>query len=434
MKISKYLRDFIQTDFLLIIRNAMIYNGPLTVYYKAAEKLQSAGLKLITKEIESYYNDSLEVQSVSEVKVFACVMQPVKERRSAKKILHCIDLEEMMFEALEPDGVIVNSTLILILDYKQFHHSQPAPTDPDDSSFRNFMKLKCLISSNVNSAKSHSCFRTSTYRDIEPTTKDDKELIYLGYGSPLGYAYIKSLEKFSEGLHPVIAKHISQKISHLTCGAHDIIREANKKDFKDSGNDLILNTECGTVNVSQERHSKYNEELDTLCKIAEKNMYMKDGEDGSIIMKQLASVTSSSIQFESHSDAKLFDDNAKDVTRIAKRWREGAAISSEDVLSLEIIRNRLLKLFSRGKGKGQVHLGNPLLPAPSNQGSISHQLNAKNNFLEPVSYPLSNNMNAAPGATFQPQFNSQRPQGTISLINPSMVCMDCGAAIQVKCL
>lgn len=54
METDSYVVDpvfffFLQADFKLMCDNAMVYNRPETVYYKAAKKLLHTGFKMMSK-------------------------------------------------------------------------------------------------------------------------------------------------------------------------------------------------------------------------------------------------------------------------------------------------------------------------------------------------------------------------------------------------
>lgn len=123
-----------QSDFELVIQNSKTYNAPDSVYYKAAEKLHAAGLKLIQKECEFVVPD-LEIDFEAGYSPEATPEPPVADRvfkineatrkaaykeeekivrRSTKKFKHCEDLEVAMAEEIYTDGTRTLGFLQLI--------------------------------------------------------------------------------------------------------------------------------------------------------------------------------------------------------------------------------------------------------------------------------------------------------------------------------
>lgn len=51
--VVKRLLPLLQADFKLMCDNAMVYNRPETVYYKAAKKLLHTGFKMMSKVMSS---------------------------------------------------------------------------------------------------------------------------------------------------------------------------------------------------------------------------------------------------------------------------------------------------------------------------------------------------------------------------------------------
>ena len=52
---------FFQADFKLMCDNAMIYNRPETVYYKAAKKLLHTGFKMMSKVMWASWRDCFHI-------------------------------------------------------------------------------------------------------------------------------------------------------------------------------------------------------------------------------------------------------------------------------------------------------------------------------------------------------------------------------------
>ena len=71
-----HISFFYQNDFELIIKNAKTYNAPETVYYRAAEKLYTFGIKLIEKEAPGIIPDPEFEDFVDDASSFTPILEP----------------------------------------------------------------------------------------------------------------------------------------------------------------------------------------------------------------------------------------------------------------------------------------------------------------------------------------------------------------------
>ncbi|KAJ3254242.1 Bromodomain containing protein 7 [Boothiomyces macroporosus] len=318
-KMYKDCEEF-RKDFELVVRNAKLYNAPDTIYYKAADKLEQSGLRIIERETVSVVPDEEEdvVQSpeISE-KTKVKEEEPKKEKK--KKIKHWEDLENIMFQMYNPDGTI--------------YHENPVnkPSIVEKSPILAFFKQlpyyfqETLSDIDLNPL-SH-CWITTAETKPALTTQEQNYNYYLG--DEKGRSYMESLESFTKDLK------YNFKEKDLTRGAHsiakatrNIIEKKKEVDYHD--------TECGQVSIKAQIQ-KLTNEAETLFKNAEKEIYKKQANKCACLSQPVG--TSEQVQITSIEQA--INENKQELQKILGMPKETR------LPHLEKLRKRLLLLVEQ---------------------------------------------------------------------------------------
>ncbi|KAJ2992761.1 Bromodomain containing protein 7 [Globomyces sp. JEL0801] len=354
--------DF-KNDFELVMKNAKLYNAKDTIYYKMADKLLQFGLKLFEREMVNVVPDSemggdmLEDIPSTDVKVILKFLKSVKEdeskRRSAKKIKHWEDLENMMFERMNGDGT----------------NYIPEITEPIDNVDISQMEINDWNMPVIPNRIKHPRFAAA-------------DQLYFTYGDQQGKSYINSLESFTENMQ-IQSTYVNEITKRLTRGAHSIAKIVKKsvasKDLTSHG---LIQAECGTVDIKKQIETCQSE-FDDLIRSTEMEIYRKLALlSCSIIQKPITSLSENSNIIPS---SQLLDQNLTDFRSLLENPN-----NPNKPQICELIRRRLVALVD--------NVGDPELEQRkaiaakgfSNQQIFSNQGAMFNSYGQNLSNPLQN--------------------------------------------
>ncbi|KAJ3325006.1 Bromodomain-containing protein 9 [Boothiomyces sp. JEL0866] len=278
-KMYKNCEEF-KKDFELVVRNAKLYNAPDTIYYKAADKLEQSGLKIIERETVSVVPDEEEDAAQSpEISEKTKVKEDEPKKEKKKKIKHWEDLENIMFQMYNPDGTIYHENL-----------AEKPPKVEKSPILAFFKKLPYYFQETLSDTDLNplsQCWITSL--ENKPTTTSQESDFNYYFGEERGRAYVESLESFTKDI-----KH-NFKEKELTRGAHQIAKATrNILDKKKEAD--YHDTECGKVSIKTQIQ-KLTNEAETLFKNAEKEIYKKQANKCGVLSQPVG--TSAQVQIAS---------------------------------------------------------------------------------------------------------------------------------------
>jgi hypothetical protein len=272
----------------LVIKNAKTYNAPDTVYYKAAEKLLSAGLKIIEKETAVVVPDPVVEHAptivyspppIYEQKPIITRKHTPKIREDTKrtrKVKHWEELEDKIFDRFNMDGT-------LFIDEETNHERRHKFANPFQR-FAFFQDLELLESLQFVDNDVYSAWNIAYIPSIKGRMNHPKiENTILGYGNDRGQQYITSLETFAQGLDPSIY-NLDQALEHLTRGAHQV-RLETKKFISNQPCNPTMTVECGQVSIEKEIE-ECKKELDTMLRDIELEPLRKAASKCSMLFHQ----------------------------------------------------------------------------------------------------------------------------------------------------
>ncbi|KAI8894694.1 hypothetical protein BC833DRAFT_603991 [Globomyces pollinis-pini] len=379
--------DF-KNDFELVMKNAKLYNAKDTIYYKMADKLLQFGLKLFEREMVNVVPDSemggdmLEDIPSTDVKANKTVLKSVKEdeskRRSAKKIKHWEDLENMMFERMNGDGTNYipeeqdqhQPIQKHYSHFELFYQSYPREiTEPIDNVDISQMEINDWNMPVIPNRIKHPRFAAA-------------DQLYFTYGDQQGKSYINSLESFTENMQ-IQSTYVNEITKRLTRGAHSIAKIVKKsvasKDLTSHG---LIQAECGTVDIKKQIETCQSE-FDDLIRSTEMEIYRKLALlSCSIIQKPITSLSENSNIIPS---SQLLDQNLTDFRSLLENPN-----NPNKPQICELIRRRLVALVD--------NVGDPELEQRkaiaakgfSNQQIFSNQGAMFNSYGQNLSNPLQN--------------------------------------------
>uniref|UniRef100_A0AAZ3P570 Bromodomain-containing protein 9 n=1 Tax=Oncorhynchus tshawytscha TaxID=74940 RepID=A0AAZ3P570_ONCTS len=243
-----------KADFKLMCDNAMVYNRPETVYYKAAKKLLHTGFKMMSKQAAILGDEDL----ASEEPPPEVISMPV-ESASAKKSKKPKDIKDMK----EPEGnacSLTDSTaeehVLALVEHaadeahdrinRYMPNSKPdgnllytvvqlnpeakeEETHPVDLSSLSNKLLPGLTTLGFKDDRRHkvtflsSTYNTQTlqnnsiYPDLLP---DEMDLLYSAYGDETGVQCALSIQEFVKGCGNVTKRLVDGLLDKMTAGDH----------------------------------------------------------------------------------------------------------------------------------------------------------------------------------------------------------------------
>ncbi|MBN3281280.1 BRD9 protein, partial [Polyodon spathula] len=254
-----------KADFKLMCDNAMVYNRPETVYYKAAKKLLHTGFKMMSKQAAILGNED----TVTEEPVPEVIPVPVEPTKKSKKPVK--DMNEVISYLYEPEGTACSLTdstaeehvLALVehaadeardrihrhlptskigylkkdadgaLVYTVVNQSDPETeeeeTHPVDLSSLSNKLLPGLTTlgfkddrrnrvTYLNSSYNTQSLQNNTvFPDLRP---DEMELLYSAYGDDTGVQCALSLQEFVKGCGNFTKTIVDGLLDQMTSGDH----------------------------------------------------------------------------------------------------------------------------------------------------------------------------------------------------------------------
>ncbi|XP_033849698.2 bromodomain-containing protein 9-like isoform X6 [Acipenser ruthenus] len=391
-----------KADFKLMCDNAMVYNRPETVYYKAAKKLLHTGFKMMSKAAILGNEDTTE-EPVPEV-----IPVPVEPTKKSKKPVK--DMNEVVSYLYEPEGTACSLTdstaeehvLALVehaadeardrirrhlpsskigylkkdadgaLVYTVVNQSDPETeeeeTHPIDLSSLSNKLLPGLTTlgfkddrrnrvTYLNSAYNTQSLQNNTvFPDLRP---DEMELLYSSYGDDTGVQCALSLQEFVKGCGNFTKKIVDGLLDQMTGGDHSKaiyqIRQRRNIAMKppDETKTSLCDMQVGDAAGMAEDSS--NSVLDF--------MSMKSYSDMSLDMSMLHTLGKTVKKEPDHEDGHLhFDEAAKLLQDLheAQNDRVGSRPSSN------------LSSLSNASERDQHHLGSPAHLSVGEQAEMVH--------------------------------------------------------------
>ncbi|KAI8917642.1 hypothetical protein DFJ77DRAFT_313250 [Powellomyces hirtus] len=276
-RVYKSCAEF-KRDFLLVTANAKTYNSPDTVYYKSAEKLEAYGNRYIAREEPNIETEQDRAESRSGKTVAmngVSDLRRIDGKKKPKRIKQTEELDSRLKRQFMPDGTIRKDSSWhepMVSSYEQhlgrfsFHrHHSWTRTDP--------------------STIPHGIHDYGPYHYREsPTASLNPILLRNAFGDAEGQAYVRSLERFTEGLPPIVKARSEKTMNHVTRGAYAVIQKtretlvAEKGPGKKQAGPVIVPTDWGAVDVAKQIHHLATE-VDRIIKAAEIEMYRREGVD-----------------------------------------------------------------------------------------------------------------------------------------------------------
>ncbi|TPX62436.1 hypothetical protein SpCBS45565_g07038 [Spizellomyces sp. 'palustris'] len=288
--------DAFKFDFDLVISNAKTYNSPDTVYYKAAEKLGLQGTRLIEREANNVEID-LDLDDDKPVLETISAEKKAEGRRKSKRMKHTEDLESRMSLQYMPDGSAIrgpswkppNITPFErhISQYLSCTHDSLQSVTLADIPSKSFTpdlvdtrEHELIVMTDIETADMDS-YGPYHYREFPPGNTDPI-LLRNAYGDLTGQAYVRSIERFVDGLPPAVRAPAEATINRLTRGGHLLVQRVqaylSAKEKKEAGEAGKVTTEWGAVDIAQQVQ-QVESQAERIIKDAELEYYRREGVD-----------------------------------------------------------------------------------------------------------------------------------------------------------
>eukprot|EP00842_Homolaphlyctis_polyrhiza_P000427 jgi/Hompol1/1385/HPOL_000056-RA len=347
-----------QRDFELVIRNAKTYNNKLTLYYKEAEKVHQAGLRIIRREApligtreeleelarterkskdNHIYDGGQHLASLDSrrgrIKEELARDKPRDDgrKRYGKKIPHYIDLEEAMTAHLFSDGTLIRDKPWILRERKHpaFVPSlppYPPPAVPEVSQTERFFMSQSsqplhvldALGIRIDEPETISWFDAKRTKP-PPTIGWLDHFVLKTHGSHALKSFTNSIERFTAGLHPRAKQSVSAKLNHLTHGTHRIARAVHEMIISNAPLDdplaELFETEFGPVDLGAMLEKAKREVTDTM-QATELALLEHDGKDYSKLTQPAGNFIANADAFRTISAlsaADLFSQNREDI-------------------------------------------------------------------------------------------------------------------------
>uniref|UniRef100_A0A671LNM6 Bromodomain-containing protein 9 n=1 Tax=Sinocyclocheilus anshuiensis TaxID=1608454 RepID=A0A671LNM6_9TELE len=257
----KTITEF-KADFKLMCDNAMVYNRPETVYYKAAKKLLHTGFKMMSKQAAILGDDHITAKEpVTEILPIhteypkKSKKQPVKEpiisdlyelegnacsltdSTAEEHVLalveHAADEARDRINSFMPNSKVQPSCNLMFLTLTKFCTSEPVnneeETHPIDLSTLANKLIPGLTSLGFKDDRRHkvtflsSAYNTQTlqnnsvYPDLLP---EEMDMLYSAYGDETGVQCALSLQEFVKGCGSFTKRLVGDLLDKMTAGDH----------------------------------------------------------------------------------------------------------------------------------------------------------------------------------------------------------------------
>ncbi|KAJ8354374.1 hypothetical protein SKAU_G00219410 [Synaphobranchus kaupii] len=392
-----------KADFKLMCDNAMIYNRPETVYYKAAKKLLHTGFKMMSKQAAILGDEDV----ASEEPPPEVIPVPVESAKKSKK-QPVRDIKEVISYLYEPEGnacSLTDSTaeehvlalvehaadeardrisrfmpnskmgylrketdgsLVYTVVNQQDPHAEEEETHPVDLSSLSTKLLPGLTTLGFKDDRRHkvtflnSAYNTQTlqnntvYPDLLP---EEMDLLYSAYGDETGVQCALSLQEFVKGCGCFTKKLVDGLLDKMTGSDHSkAVFQIRQKRNMVMKPDEIKSSLCDMqVGDGSGMSGESSSVLDF--------MSMKTYSDMSLDMSLLSNLGKTVKKEPDHDDGHLhFDETAKLLQDLqeAQVDRVGSRPSSN------------LSSLSNASERDQHHLGSPSHLGVGDQSEMVH--------------------------------------------------------------
>lgn len=271
----------LKSDFVLMCNNAMLYNGPETIYYKSADKMLSIGLKMLSKDklhkmkrslgvpvsdseddMVQFEDDDVNimdpVNTSADETVYSKRKQEKKKKNKDKENRNIVEsilaaahearrqlLEQQpnqLYGYIEKDKEGNNSFNILNPDttedtkYRPLTLEKLAPRPQEGQPAGQISdEKKCkVVPVNYLLYGPYGSFGPTYDSSLSSTTKEDSDLLLKTYGSEFGLSYAKSLKDFTSECS-FSKNYVDRILDTITDGAHSkLLKQQKEKELEES--------------------------------------------------------------------------------------------------------------------------------------------------------------------------------------------------------
>ncbi|XP_065064320.1 bromodomain-containing protein 7-like [Rhopilema esculentum] len=248
--------EALRDDFILMCKNAMLYNAPDTIYYKSAEKLLNLGTRALSEDklrkmkrsigiiVDDIGIDDVDVDvDILDDEEFSISMRKIAEKRMPEHQRIAEQVLNASRKAAEDLNKKYNNSKIGFLRKNPEGNTSLAILNPDlsgpNSVDVNLGKLAGKLTSggsmlsSVKDDKRNKVIPVAylsygPYGSFGPTydsslaniTKEESDVLTDTYGSELGVHYAKSLQSFVKGSGVFAQNLVDRFLDALTEGSH----------------------------------------------------------------------------------------------------------------------------------------------------------------------------------------------------------------------
>uniref|UniRef100_A0A671LUQ2 Bromodomain-containing protein 9 n=1 Tax=Sinocyclocheilus anshuiensis TaxID=1608454 RepID=A0A671LUQ2_9TELE len=217
----KTITEF-KADFKLMCDNAMVYNRPETVYYKAAKKLLHTGFKMMSKQAAILGDDHITAKEpVTEILPIH-TEYPKKSKKQPVKEPIISDLYELEGNACSlTDSTAEEHVLALV------EHAADEARDRINSFMPNskvqpscnlmFLTLTKFLTFLSSAYNTQTLQNNSVYPDLLP---EEMDMLYSAYGDETGVQCALSLQEFVKGCGSFTKRLVGDLLDKMTAGDH----------------------------------------------------------------------------------------------------------------------------------------------------------------------------------------------------------------------
>jgi len=275
-------------DFILMCKNAMLYNAPDTIYYKSAEKLLNLGTKALSEDklrkmkrsvgiiVDDIGIDDVDVDvDILDDEEFSMNMREIAEMRMPEHQRIAEQVVNASRKASQRLKEKYNNSKIGFLRKDSFGNTSLAILNPDSSGPSslpvNLGKLAGKLSSGsstLNSVKEDKKNKVipvaylsyGPYGTFGPTydsslaniTKEESDVLLETYGSDVGLHYSKSLQSFVKNAGPFAQNLVDKFLDALTDGNHSKVLRRQEQKEKQKAQEKLLKQPVEQIVIDKE--------------------------------------------------------------------------------------------------------------------------------------------------------------------------------------
>ncbi|KAM7383572.1 hypothetical protein PAMP_003212 [Pampus punctatissimus] len=250
-QILHFIVAIIEADFKLMCDNAMVYNRPETVYYKAAKKLLHTGFKMMSKERLLALKRSMSFMQDMDFTQQAAILGdedlaadipppeiipiPVESAKKSKK-QPVKDMKEVISYLFEPEGnacSLTDSTaeehVLALVEHSADEARDQEETHKVDLSSLSNKLLPGLTTLGFKDDRRHKVTFLSSAYNIQSLQKnsvfpdllsDETDMLYSAYGDETGAQCALSIQEFVKGCGSVTKRWVDRLLDKMTAGDH----------------------------------------------------------------------------------------------------------------------------------------------------------------------------------------------------------------------